>query len=300
MKILITGGAGFIGSNIALELQRRFPQSSITVVDDFSSGNIANLQGFTGEIIRGRVDDRDFIGSLPQYDVIFHEAAITDTTIEDENSMFRVNVKGFQNILEIVGSAIVVYASSAGVYGKGPVPMKETQPLQPLNAYALSKAKMDEIAMSFAKREGKKIIGIRYFNVYGPGEKYKGKAASMIWQLSQQMKQGKRPRIFKYGEQQRDFIYIKDVIEATIKAVECPKSCIINIGTGIATTFNYIIEVLNKVLGTSLEPDYFDNPYGFYQNYTLADVTLAKELIGFTAKYSIYEGIKDYLMHMES
>jgi ADP-L-glycero-D-manno-heptose 6-epimerase len=298
-KILITGGAGFIGSNLALEIQRRFSNSKITILDDFSSGVEENLKEFKGEVIRGDIEDESLIKSLKgkKFEIIFHQAAITDTTVEDKDLMMRVNLEGFKNILNLAKSenSKVIYASSAGVYGNGPIPMKESQRLAPLNAYAESKVRIDKLAMDFANEENLKIIGLRYFNVYGPGEKHKGKSASMIWQLYCQMREGKAPRIFKYGEQKRDFIYVKDCVEATLKACELNESIILNVGTGVSTTFNRIIEILNRVLNTNFSPEYFDNPYDFYQNNTQADTTLLEKILGFKARYSIEEGIFNYV-----
>ncbi len=299
MRILITGGAGFIGASLALEIEKRFPSWQVTVLDGLSSGHIRNIGGFKGELIEGRVEDEELINSLngKNFDFIHHQAAITDTTIDDEERMMRVNIDGFKNILNLAKrqNSKVIYASSAGVYGNGLMPMKESQRLVPLNAYALSKVRADELALTFAKEnKDMKIIGLRYFNVYGPGEEHKGKSASMIWQLAVQMKKGRNPRIFKYGEQERDFVYVKDVIEANIMAMEAKENCIVNIGTGQMTNFNGIIEILNEVLGTHLKPEYFDNPYDFYQNQTQADTALAVHLLGFKAKFSIEEGIRDY------
>ena len=351
MNFLVTGGAGFIGANLTLELEERFPSASITVLDNFSPGTAENLKGFKGRLIKGGVEDEKLTDSLKseKFDFIYHLAAITDTTVTDDKRMMRVNVDGFKNILKIAkyGNAPVVYASSAGVYGNGPAPMKETQEPHPLNAYALSKSEMEKIALSFTDVG---TIGLRYFNVYGPKEADKGKSASMLWQLACRMKGGNPPRIFKYGEQVRDFIYVKDVVSATIQAMEVldknrihqhpstsPTSpppllkgekgglrshllkgveweskvpltkaagkiegggklkTVLNVGTGTAVSFNRVIEILNDALGTNFKPDYFDNPYNFYQNHTQADTTLAAETIGFKAKYSIEDGIKDYL-----
>ena len=171
--------------------------------------------------------------------------------------------------------------------------MGEDQKPSPQNVYAHSKSLMDELAIKY--KDKIRIVGLRYFNVYGPRERYKKKAASMIYQLVQQIKASKNPRIFKYGEQSRDFIYVKDVVDATIKAMRAKESGIVNVGTGTATTFNRIIKILNEVLGTSFKPEYFDNPYSFYQNETRADTERAEELLGFKARYSIEEGIRDYL-----
>ncbi len=307
MKILVTGRAGFIGSNLALELERRFPSAAITILDDFLQGSTGNLEGFRGEIIKGGVEDEKLVESLKGkgFNFIYHLAAITDTTVSDEKKMMTVNVDGFKNILGIAGheKAPVIYASSAGVYGNGPAPMKETQKVSPLNAYSVSKARMDEIALSLNQP---RMIGLRYFNVYGPGESRKGKSASMIWQLACGMKAGSPPRIFKYGEQRRDLIHVSDVVQATIRAMEVldkggpERNVSVNVGTGVATDFNRVIEILNSILGTNFKPEYFDNPYDFYQNHTQADTALAAKTLGFKARYSSEEGIRNYLNQSHS
>ena len=292
MKILITGGAGFIGSNLSLTLQKN---NSITVIDSLLSGNTKNLEGFQGNLIIDDITSMNLLKSFKDIDVIFHQAAITDTTVSDEKRMMEVNVRGFRRILDLAlkKSATLVYASSAGVYGNGKCPMREDQELSPQNVYARSKLLMDEIAIKY--KDKIRVVGLRYFNVYGPREGYKDKAASMIYQLAQQMKAGKNPRIFKYGEQSRDFIYVKDVVDANIKAMKAKKSGVVNVGIGVATTFNRVIEILNEVLETSYEPEYFDNPYSFYQDETRADIKRAEKLLGFKARYNIEEGIRDYL-----
>ena len=139
------------------------------------------------------------------------------------------------------------------------------------------------------------IVGLRYFNVFGPREAHKGRAASMIYHLSRQMKARQRPKIFKSGEQKRDHIYVKDAVAATIKAVNA-KSGIYNVGTGIATTFNELIEVLNDAMGTNYKPDYFDNPYtATYQANTQAHTEKSKKGLGFEARYSLKEGVEEYM-----
>lgn len=296
-RVLVTGGAGFIGSNLALELQNRGVQ--VVVLDDFAVGHYENLKSFKGDVIAGDIaKPEQWAGRVGAVDAIFHQAANTDTTVTDQNAMLQVNVEGFRNVLSFAletGVSRVVYASSAGVYGAGKVPMRESDPREPMNVYGFSKKVMENVSSSFlGEEQAIKLVGLRYFNVYGPGESHKGKAASMIWQLYGQMKAGKRPRIFKYGEQYRDFIYVKDVVTANLKAAEAKVSGVYNVCTGKHATFNRIVEVLNEVLGTALEPDYFDNPYSFFQNETEGDPKAAKKGIGFEAAYSIEDGIKDY------
>jgi len=128
---------------------------------------------------------------------------------------------------------------------------------------------MDRTAMYYMKKfPDLQIVGLRYFNVYGPKESFKGKSASMIYQLAMKMMHGQRPRIFKWGDQRRDFVYIKDVVRANLLALEKDVSGIFNIATGEARSFNEIIDILNRELGTDLETEYFDCPYDFYQEFT--------------------------------
>ncbi|RMA97894.1 ADP-glyceromanno-heptose 6-epimerase [Hydrogenothermus marinus] len=305
-NILITGGAGFIGSNLALKLQQMYPESKILILDDFSSANFKNLKGFKGEVLACDVSTDELFYKVEEtkIDLIFHLASITDTTVTDQELMMRKNVDGFKNILELAydTEAVVVYASSASVYGnvKEHIPLKEDREKSPENIYAFSKYIMDNIAKDFSERTGIKAVGVRYFNVYGPREAHKGKFASMIYQLYLQMKQGKRPRIFKWGEQKRDFVYIKDVVEATILASKAPGTTVYNVGSGQARSFNEVIALLNKNLGTDFEPEYFDCPYDFYQEYTQADMTKIKEELGFVPKYDLEKGIKEYVDILEN
>ena len=298
MRILVTGAAGFVGSNIALQLEKE--KNEVVAIDDFSSGNFENLAGFKGDVIAASIfKDRSWWPErVGKVDMIIHEAAITDTTVMDQKKMMEENVEAFREILSFAAKSNVeniAYASSAAVYGAGPLPMRESAPRLPMNVYGFSKQIMENVAAQFVKENPRiKVAGVRYFNVFGPGESFKGKFASMIWQLSLQMKAGKRPRIFEFGQQYRDFIYIKDVANATILAAKSAPNGVYNVCTGQKTTFNQIISYLNQVLGTSLEPDYIKNPYSFYQNETLGDPALAEKAFGFKARYSMEAAIKDY------
>ncbi|OGW78790.1 MAG: ADP-glyceromanno-heptose 6-epimerase [Omnitrophica bacterium GWA2_52_8] len=298
-NILVTGGAGFIGSNLVHELEKRYPKASLTVIDDFRGSSFKNLLGFRGDFLPYDVSDRswmDRFGDRP-LDTIFHLASITDTTVLDEKKMMFDNVEGFRNILELACAkkADVIYASSAAVYGSIETPAKEADGGQPNNIYGFSKWVLENLAKTYQPRI--KTVGLRYFNVFGPRETFKGPAASMIYQLYLQMKAGKRPRIFSYGEQKRDFVYVEDVVAATILAKNAKESTVANAGSGLATTFNEIIDALNEALGTRYEPDYFDNPYSFYQNFTQADLSHAARAFGYKPKYTTYDGVLHYVRH---
>lgn len=296
-KYLVTGGAGFIGSNIAKTLEAQGHE--VTVLDDFSkNGNFKNLLGFKGDVITADLNEIVF-GDM-YFDGIFHEAAITDTTVMDQREMMEQNVEAFKNLLAFAAEneiKKVVYASSAATYGNLPAPNKETDTPKPENVYGFSKAIMDNVARQFVEENhDMTVIGLRYFNVYGPGEYFKGKMASMVYQLYNQMKAGKRPRIFKYGEQQRDFVYVKDIVKINLCALNNGKeSGVYNAATGTPRDYNAVIACLNKEMGTNLEPEYIDNPYPFFQLKTQADMTKSTEKLGFTPDYTLEQGIADYV-----
>ena len=214
---------------------------------------------------------------------------------------YNKNVQGFNNIIKLAkkNNAKLVYASTASLYGNGPTPMKEDQDKEILSVYGSSKLEMDKIAETLFDKMH--IVGLRYFNAFGEREKYKKRAASMIYHLGKQMKSGKNPRVFKFGEQKRDHIYVKDAVDATIKALNAKQSCIVNVGTGIATDFNSLIKILNRVLKKSLEPEYFDMPYNpkTYQSNTQADTAKAEKFLKFRAKWSLKDGIRDYFNFLE-
>jgi len=302
MKFLVTGAGGMIGANVAWHLEKE--GHSVAVLDHFSTPlQRENLAGFKGPRHAGDIRAFDY-DSLGKLDGVFHQAAITDTTVMDEHLMLSTNVEAFQKILDYAkrtGCPKVVYASSAATYGKSGVPMKEGQPPTPANIYGESKARMDAVAREFsAKNPGISVVGLRYFNVYGPLEFHKKAAASMIYQLYNRITSGQAPRVFKWGEHARDFIYVKDVVAANWKAYEYKKSGVFNVGTGNPTTFNRLIEILNELTGSKTPTEYFDNPYGFYQATTQADTTLAKKEMGFEAGYSIEKGIADYVAYLKA
>ncbi|MGV3775025.1 MAG: ADP-glyceromanno-heptose 6-epimerase [Verrucomicrobiales bacterium] len=304
-NILVTGGAGFIGSNLTLKLQETYPDAKIVVVDDFRSGDFKTLRGFKGDFVTADVSRLDWQNQFKDrvFDAIFHEASITDTTVHDQFLQSHDNIEGFRRLLEFAAPSQtpVVYASSAATYGiAGEGAMREDQPPAPANVYAFSKVQLDNLARVYAQKNNSwKIVGLRYFNVYGPREPHKKAAASMIYQLYLQMKSGKRPRVFRAGEQKRDFVYVKDVVRMTMAAVQAPKSCIYNCGSGEAFSFNDVITSLNRALGTNLEADYFENPFSFYQPHTEADMTLAKNELRYTPEYPPARGIADYVAILE-
>jgi len=310
--ILITGGAGFIGSNLAFYFQEKFPQSHIVILDCFRSevtlsngnlqsfGHYKNLIGFKGDVICGNINHKADLSLLDDYtfDYIFHQAAISDTRVYDQELVMQTNVNSFYDLLDIAkkDNAVMVYASSAATYGSLPSP-QVVGTESPENPYGYSKYAMDQIACRFMKENPEmSVVGLRYFNVYGPREYYKAKTASMVIQLGHQILDGKAPRLFKGSDQiLRDFINIEDVVQANIKACNPKQSGVYNVGTGKPRSFQDIADILQKELGTDLGTEYFPNPYDGYQIHTQADISPTQDCLSFEPKVSLEEGIKAYV-----
>jgi ADP-L-glycero-D-manno-heptose 6-epimerase len=281
-------------------LQEQFPDARLTVIDDFRSGDFKNLKGYRGDFVAqdlAKLDWREQFGD-GKFDAIFHLASITDTTLHDQFVQVHDNVESFRRILRFAAptKTRIVYASSAATYGAASEANVESNGAAPANIYAFSKTIIDNIAVREAKQNPEWIIiGLRYFNVYGPREAHKGVPASMVYHLAQQMKAGQRPRIFKHGEQKRDFVYVKDVVEGSIRALEAEKSGIYNLGSGQARSFNDLVDVLNNCLGTKFRPDYIDNPHAHYQNFTEADLDRVRSALGYEPQYPLEDGVRDYI-----
>ena len=300
INFLITGGAGFIGSNLTLALQEKFADARLTVIDDFRSGCFKNLRGYRGDFVAedlAKLNWQEQFGDQ-KFDTIFHLASITDTTLHDQFVQMHDNVESFRRILQFAQptKTRIIYASSAATYGAAEEASVESNGAAPANVYAFSKAIMDNIATRAASDNPDWIIiGLRYFNVYGPREAHKGVPASMVYHLAQQMRAGQRPRIFKHGEQKRDFVYVKDAVAATIGALEARESGIYNLGSGQARSFNELIDVLNNCLGTKFRPDYIENPHAHYQNFTEADLSQARRALAYEPRYPLEDGVRDYM-----
>jgi ADP-L-glycero-D-manno-heptose 6-epimerase len=235
-------------------------------------------------------------------DVLFHIGANNDTLDMDRESMFRSNVEEpkllFQQCLD-QGCKQFVYASSTAVYGDLPAPHKEDMALKPLNPYAESKAVFEEWATDWAKRNNVNCVGLRYCNVYGPGEEHKGRRASMIYQLFLQMMAGNRPRLFTGGEQKRDWIWVADVVDANLRAMAFQGVDVFNCGTGSPCTFNDLVRAVNQVMKTSLEPEYIDNPAAAaYQSHTECDMDKIKQAMNFRPLVGTIDGIRLYYEYL--
>lgn len=290
-KCLVTGGTGFIGYNLTKQLQKEGYDVLITGKQNEENKDVKDI------IVGYDLFELDWkkIGGL---EILFHEAALVDTTVNDVEKMFRVNVEASKVLFEKAiehGCKNIVYASSTASYGNEPAPYKEGITKQnPLNPYGMSKKMLDEYAMEFTEKHPEiKIVGLRYCNVYGPHDNHKGKMRCYLTQIAEQMLT-ENPKLFADGGQKRDYIYIKDVVHANILASKSKESCIVNCGSGKAVSFNYLVDILNKTLNLNRTPEYIENPFEeTYQIYTECDMTLAKKKIGFVPEYSIEDGIRE-------
>lgn len=292
MKCLVTGGTGFIGSNLALHLQELGHEVIIT-------GNESEqpLPEFKGKRLYPGLTGIDW-KQIDGIDAVFHQAAINNTRMMDRREMLHGNLGASLHLFRHVaeqGCRRIVFASTTAVYGRNPSPYKEEGPFDLNTPYAESKKLLEEAAWDIQMEfPGLVTVGLRYCNVYGPRENHKGSRSTMIHQFAGQMVKG-NPKLFKYGEQKRDYIYVKDVVKANLCSLEAPESTVVNCGSGRATTFNRIVEILGEVTGMIRTPEYIDNPFeGNYQNDTTCDMTKAEKSIGFVPSYTIENGIKDY------
>lgn len=310
--ILITGGAGFIGSNLAFYFQYNYPDSQVVVFDCFRSeatfangnlqsfGHYKNLIGFKGDVVCGNINSRADLGLLSDYkfDYIFHQAAISDTRVYDQEIVMQTNVNSFYDLLNKAkdDDAVMVYASSAATYGGLPSPQTVGKE-NPENPYGFSKYMMDQIACRYSRdNPNMTIVGLRFFNVYGPREYYKAKTSSMVIQLGHQILDGCAPRLFEGSDRiLRDFINIEDVVQANIKASNSKQNGTYNVGTGISRSFQDIADILQQELGVDLGTDYIPNPYDGYQMHTQADISASIANLGFDPVISLEQGIKAYI-----
>jgi len=292
-RILVTGGAGFIGSNLANHLSA---DNDVVAVDDLHLGTPENLDPDV-EFVDASVLDDD----LPTegVDALFHLAAYSSYTMAEENKReaTRVNVEGFVNSVEQAredGCDTVVYASTSSIYGSRTEPSSEELPVEARTCYEASKLAREQYGEYFHHHYDMNLAGLRFFSVYqgyGGAEEHKGEYANTVAQFTDKIANGERPELFGDGSQTRDFTHVDDIVRGIERAADHRLQGIYNLGTGESYTFNEMVEMINAELGTDVEPKYIENPLDVYVHDTMADATKMREATGWEPEISFEEGV---------
>lgn len=298
MKALVTGGAGFIGSNLALALQAR--GHDVRLLDNFSTGHRANLEPLDAEVVEGDLRSYERVAAaVGGVEVVFHQGALPSVprSIQDPLTSTAVNVEGTLNVLlaaRDAGVRRVVFASSSSVYGDAPgMPRRESQPLSPLAPYAVSKLAAEQYCMVANRVYGVETVALRYFNVFGERQDPLSGYAAVIPKFIRMMLDGQRPTIFGDGQTSRDFTHVENVVEANLAAAVEPAAAgrVMNIAVGSSHTLNELVSELQGLVDSELEPEYGPQRPGDVSE-SLADISLARELLGYEPRIEFEEGLQ--------
>lgn len=290
MNVLVTGGAGFIGSNLVEAL---VDEHEVTVLDNFHTGSMENLKSVTADIRVIEESCNDVLSLDISPEVIFHLGIPSSSPMYKENPFLTGEaINGMIAIMELAkrsGSKKVVFAASSSVYNGLPTPHREDANIMVTDYYTEARLAIERIAQLYSKLYDIDFAGLRFFSVYGPHEEAKGSFANMVSQFLWEMKKGNAPVIYGDGSQSRDFVFVEDVVDALILTSKRGTG-IFNVGTGIAHSFKDVIDILNYKLDQQIEPVYVDNIIKNYVMHTQADTSKAK-MLGLKAQVSLEEGI---------
>ncbi len=303
-RIVVTGGGGFIGSNLVKHLMRN---NEVIVVDDFSTGRRENLQGIEENItlVTGSITDQELITRLfKDVDYVFHQGALPSVprSIDDPVTTNLVNVNGTLSVLVAARDNNVeklVFASSSSAYGDTPtLPKVETMSPHPQSPYAVTKVTGEHYLEIFNNVYELRTTSLRYFNVFGPGQDPDSQYSAVIPKFVRAITNDAPPTIFGDGEQSRDFTYVRDVIQANIRAAESRKADgeMLNVAKGDRTTVNELAGMIIRAFGKKgkIQPEYAPSRPGDVRH-SLADISKARELIGYEPKYTLEDGLEETL-----
>jgi UDP-glucose 4-epimerase len=300
MTYLVTGGAGFIGSNIVEELLKQ--GQPVKVLYNFSTGKRENLEQFEDsvEIIEGDLRSYHLVReAVESVDYVLHQAALPSVprSIKDPLTTNAVNVEGTLNILHAAleaGVKRVVFASSSSIYGDSPsLPKREDMPPNPLSPYAISKLAGEKYCQVFAKIYGLHTVSLRYFNVFGPRQNPDSQYSAVIPKFIKRMLKDSKPVIYGDGEQSRDFTFVKNVVNANILAtkVDCPAGSVMNCAAHERTTLNSLVKKLNNFLSKDIVAEFTQERPGDIKH-SFADIESIKQLLGFRPEVFFQEGLE--------
>jgi UDP-glucose 4-epimerase len=300
MKVLVTGGAGFIGSHLAARLVA--DGHEVRVLDNFSTGSRTNLAdlGDSVELVEGDMQSYERAHNAVQgCEVIFHQAALPSVprSIQDPLTSHTTNVVGTLNLLLAARDSEVrrlVYASSSSIYGADPsLPKQEDQAPLPISPYAVAKLASEGYCRSFSEVYGLETVALRYFNVFGPGQDPLSQYAAVIPRFITALLAGKQPLVFGDGEQSRDFTYIDNVVEANMLAATAPEVAgqRFNIACEKRISLNFLLDELRTILGSEVEAEYLESRAGDVPH-SLADISRARERLGYSPSIEFGDGLR--------
>ncbi len=280
LHCIVTGGAGFIGQNLVNALLQQ--GAHVYVIDNFSYGAKRSSIHPSAHIYPGDIASYASFQKLPkkEYSYLFHFAGPSSVLLFNKTTDQCINetVQGFQNALQYCAlrSIKLVFPSSGSLYAGTATPQKETSPLYTnnMNIYAKTKYQLEQIQESYSAQCD--MLGLRIFAGYGPSENHKGDIASVLYSFCKQIHARQRPTIYGNGDQERDFIYISDIVDAILTLAQCCNEKLVNIGSGTSTSFKDLISEINRVAERNIEPIYIDKPSGYLEK-TLADISLLKK-----------------------
>lgn len=296
-KIIVTGGLGFIGSNL---VERLIAQNEVTIIDDRSTGKLDNVNHLKQDnlnIINGSITDLNLTEIFKDQDYVFHQAALASVprSVKDPKASNEANITGTLNVLTAAkdsGVKKVICASSSSVYGDTPtLPKSEDMPVNPLSPYAVTKATGEFYCTVFQEIYGLQTASLRYFNVFGPRQDPNSQYAAVIPKFIYAIQNNEPPIIYGDGEQSRDFSYIKHVVDANILACESDKTGIFNIACGKRITINNLVDMINEILGKDVEPVYAEPRAGDIKH-SLADISRARTF-GYEPESDLKEELRE-------
>jgi UDP-glucose 4-epimerase len=300
-RILVIGGAGFVGSHIVDQLLEE-PVREVVVLDNFVRGTRGNLDSAATDdrvsTVEGSILDTELLGQLMSgTDYVFHLAALwLYECVHEPRSAIDVNIVGTFNVIEAAHAAgvkKVAYSSSASVYGDAvETPMTEDHPFNNRTTYGATKIAGEQLFRAFNEQHGLDYVGLRYMNVYGPRMDYKGTYVSVIMKVLDKIEAGEAPQIFGDGSQAYDFVHVSDVARANILALKSDATDVnLNIGTGVKTTIKELVDALLEITGSDVEPEYLPQEQMFV-SHRVGSTKLAQELTGFRAEIPYLDGLR--------
>jgi nucleoside-diphosphate-sugar epimerase len=306
MRVLVTGGAGFIGRSVAPLLLA--DGHDVTVLDRAATEQLSGgaLAGGDVRVLAGDTQDVDRVTeAVAGQDVVVHLAAGSSFLMYESDPVSETTgaMAGFHTVMDAAcraGVSRIVYTSTSAVYEGNDVPYRESMPLHPPDLKAFAKKVNEEMAALYRERYGIQTLALRPFSVYGMHETSKGPYANVASLFAWAMLGGRQPLLWGAGTQTRDFIFVEDVARAVVLAVSSDSEGAVNIGTGIETSFLEVIGMLNGMLGTDLEPEHVDIPISVYARRLLADTTHARSSLSFEPQVSVQDGIGRIVEHVRA